>query len=40
MSTVNKAQFGQDHIIAWQGSRLYQTMHCKQREIKFHNFAY
>jgi hypothetical protein len=40
MSTINKAQFWQDHITAWQGSRLSQTAYCKQHEIKFHNFAY
>ena len=40
MSTINKAQLWQDHITAWQGSGLSQTAYCKQREIKFHNFAY
>ncbi|MBB5188992.1 hypothetical protein HNQ57_003291 [Zhongshania antarctica] len=40
MSTINKAQFWQDHIAAWQGSGLSQAAYCKQHEIKFHNFAY
>jgi hypothetical protein len=40
MSTINKAQFWQDHITAWQGSGLSQVAYCKQHEIKFHNFAY
>jgi hypothetical protein len=40
MSTINKAQFWQDHVTAWQGSGLSQTAYCKQHEIKFHNFAY
>jgi hypothetical protein len=40
MSTINKAQFWQDHITAWQGSGLSQAAYCKQHEIKFHNFAY
>jgi hypothetical protein len=40
MSTINKAQFWQDHITAWQGSSLSQAAYCKQHEIKFHNFAY
>ncbi len=40
MSTINKAQFWQDHITAWQGSELSQVAYCKQHEIKFHNFAY
>lgn len=40
MSTINKAQFWQDHITAWQGSSLSQATYCKQHEIKFHNFAY
>ena len=40
MSTINKAQFWQDHITAWQCSGLSQAAYCKQHEIKFHNFAY
>ena len=40
MSTINKAQFWQDHITTWQGSGLSQAAYCKQHEIKFHNFAY
>jgi hypothetical protein len=40
MNTINKAEFWQDHINAWQGSGLSQTGYCKQHEIKFHNFAY
>jgi hypothetical protein len=40
MNTINKAEFWQDHINAWQGSGLSQTAYCKQHEIKFHNFAY
>ncbi|RNL58821.1 IS66 family insertion sequence element accessory protein TnpA [Zhongshania marina] len=40
MSTINKEQFWQDHITAWQGSSLSQTAYCKQHEIKLHNFAY
>ena len=40
MKTINKTQFWQDHITAWQGSSLSQTAYCKQREIKLHNFAY
>ncbi|WP_435808097.1 IS66 family insertion sequence element accessory protein TnpA, partial [Zhongshania aliphaticivorans] len=40
MSTINKSQFWQDHITAWQGSGLSQAAYCKQHEIKFHNFAY
>jgi hypothetical protein len=40
MSTINKAQFWQDHITAWQGSGLSQVAYCKQHGIKFHNFAY
>jgi hypothetical protein len=40
MSTINKSQFWQDHITAWQGSGLSQVAYCKQHEIKFHNFAY
>jgi hypothetical protein len=40
MSTINKSQFWQDHITAWQGSGLSQTAYCKQHEMKFHNFAY
>lgn len=40
MSTINKEQFWQDHITAWQGSGLSQATYCKQHEIKFHNFAY
>jgi hypothetical protein len=40
MSTINKSQFWQDHITAWQSSGLSQAAYCKQHEIKFHNFAY
>jgi hypothetical protein len=40
MNTINKVQFWQDHITAWQGSGLSQVAYCKQHEIKFHNFAY
>jgi hypothetical protein len=40
MSTINKSQFWQDNIIAWQSSGLSQAPYCKQHEIKFHNFAY
>jgi hypothetical protein len=40
MSTINKSQFWQDHITAWQGSSLSQATYSKQHEIKFHNFAY
>jgi hypothetical protein len=40
MSTINKSQFWQDHITAWQGNGLSQAAYCKQHEIKFHNFAY
>jgi hypothetical protein len=32
MSTINKAQFWQDHITAWQGSGLSQVAYCKQRD--------
>jgi hypothetical protein len=39
MSTINKAQFWQNHITAWQSSSLSQAAYCKQHEIKFHNFA-
>ena len=40
MDAINKTQFWQDHITAWQGSGLSQAAYCKQHEIKFHNFAY
>jgi hypothetical protein len=40
MSTINKSQFWQDHITAWQSSDLPQATYCIQHEIKFHNFAY
>ncbi|MFT5211433.1 MAG: hypothetical protein ACI9CE_003172 [Flavobacterium sp.] len=40
MNTINKAQFWQDHITAWQGSGLSQSAYCKQLEIKLHNFSY
>ena len=40
METINKEDFWQDHITAWQGSGLSQSAYCKQHEIKFHNFAY
>ncbi|MFT5211954.1 MAG: hypothetical protein ACI9CE_003695, partial [Flavobacterium sp.] len=40
MNTINKSQFWQDHVTAWQGSGLSQAAYCKQHEIKSHNFAY
>jgi hypothetical protein len=40
MNTINKKQFWQDHVTAWQGSGLSQAAYCKQHEIKFHNFSY
>ncbi|MFT5887657.1 MAG: hypothetical protein ACI9BO_000465 [Zhongshania sp.] len=40
MNTINKEQFWQDHIIAWQDSGLSQTTYCKQHKIKFHHPAY
>tara|TARA_R110001592_G_scaffold260403_1_gene524906 strand:- start:592 stop:891 length:300 start_codon:yes stop_codon:yes gene_type:complete len=40
MSTINKSQFWQDHVTAWQGSGLSQAAYCKQHEIKLHNFTY
>jgi hypothetical protein len=40
MSTINKAQFWQDHITALQSSGLSQAAYCKQHEIKSPNFAY
>jgi hypothetical protein len=39
MSTINKAQFWQDHITSWQGSGLSQATYCKQHEIKFRKSA-
>lgn len=40
MTSINKEQFWQNHISAWQSSGLSQAQYCQQHEIKFHNFAY
>ena len=40
MTPPDKAQFWNDHVIAWQHSGLSQSAYCQQHGLKLSNFSY